>query len=85
MKDIIKNYMVLPKEYHKAPIDMKILIECIYSYIQNNEIYFKYEPSMYKSVLIFGIVGFKKNHKALKRDLGKNINDLHCILKEVKK
>jgi len=47
--DIIEHYIVSPKDIEdsRTPINMKQLIGHILSYIQNNEIYFKYNPSMY--------------------------------------
>lgn len=83
MKDITKNYIVHPIKNEHVPIDMEKVIRKIYAHIQNNPIYFSYEPKMYKGVLIFGVVGFKKNHAKLKKSLGKTLNKMRCLLKVV--
>lgn len=79
IKDITINYMVTKKENSKP--NMKKLIKRIYHYIQNNEIYFKYEPKFYKGILIFSIVGFPSDHTKLQKILKNRIKTLKCELK----
>lgn len=80
MKDIIVHYFVNKQENINHEINMKLVISCIYVYIQNHEIYFKYEPKFVNNVLIFGIVGFKKDHIKLQKVLGSDLNKLGCKL-----
>ena len=74
--DILINYVVNKKENFSDKINMELLINCIYVYIQNTPIYFKYEPTFYLGVLIFGIIGFKKEHIKLQKILGSDIDKL---------
>lgn len=74
-KDFIAHYMVKKKESAKKT-DIEAIIKLIFVYIQNKDIYFEYEPTFFKGVLIFGIVGFKKDHDELKRVLGADIDKL---------
>lgn len=76
--DILIHYIVTKKEHKK--INMKKLIKMIYRYVQNHEIYFKYDPTFYEGVLLFGIVGFQKDHDALQEILGNNVIKLNCNL-----
>lgn len=84
MIDITKNYIVHPVKNEHGPIDMEKVIQKIYAHIQNNPIYFSYEPKMYKGVLIFGVVGFNKNHSHLEKHLGKALKKMRCLLTSVK-
>ena len=79
-KDILVHYMVYKKEKTSKP-KMNIVIQSIYMYIQNHEIYFDYEPTFNNGVLLFGIVGFKKDHTKLKEELGDLLNKSDCQLK----
>jgi hypothetical protein len=83
-KDILKHYMVSPKENRisKKPLKTEVLLKCIYVHIQNNEIYFKYEPTFYKGIIIFGVIGFQSDHDTLKKILGNAIGNLECTLQE---
>lgn len=54
-------------------------------YIQNTEIYFKYEPTFVNSVLIFGIIGFEEDHEKLQKILGKDIQSIGCKLQELQR
>lgn len=87
-KDILTHYMVNKKSNSKKT-DLSNIINFVIVYIQNNEIYFKYEPTFWNKVLIFGIIGTKKEQTKLKKDLGKIINKLggklNILLKGKKK
>ena len=76
-KDILIHYIVSKKENAKK-IKMDVLVQNIYSYVQNNETYFHYEPDFYAGVLLFGIIGFKKGHDKLKKELGAVFDKLDC-------
>jgi hypothetical protein len=73
------TYKIIKNE-GAGKVDMEILCNHVIHYIQNNEIYFNYEPTFFHGVLIFGIIGLKKDHKKLKKELGKIISDLKCEL-----
>lgn len=75
-KDILINYMINKKETFPDKINMELLINCIYVYIQNKPVYFKYEPTFCYSILIFGIIGVKKEHIKLQKVLGSDIDKL---------
>lgn len=72
MKDILIHYMVTKKENEQANI--KKIIQSIMVYIQSNSIYFKYEPKFVNNILIFGIIGFKRDQVKLQKRLGDYIS-----------
>ena len=80
--DILIHYIVHKKEGTKK-IKIKTLIHSIITYIQTHEVYFKYEPDFYAGVLIFGIIGLKKDHNKLKKNLGKIFDRLGCQVQYV--
>jgi hypothetical protein len=69
--DILIDYKVTKDS--ELP-NMKNIMGSIYNYVQNNPVYFSYEPSFVNGVLIFGIVGLKHNHVNLQRMMGANIS-----------
>lgn len=81
-KDLEAHYMITKQG--DTPVDIKKLITSIKHYVQNNKIYFSYYPSFIKGVLIFGIVGFLKDHINLKLELGTTIMSTGCTLSESK-
>lgn len=78
--DIVIDYSVSKVE-GSFVIDMKAMVQSIYTYIQTHEIYFKYEPSFVEGVLIFGIVGFKDDHEKLLSELGQSLKEHGVELK----
>jgi len=76
--DIEIHYMVTKKVNTKVVVSE--VINLIYAYVQNKEVYFKYEPHFHEGVLIFCIVGFQSDHKELQKLLGKDINKFKCEL-----
>lgn len=70
-KDILVHYMVTKIE--NKEVDIEKIIQFIITYIQNHPIYFKYDPSFYNKVLLFGVIGFKKEHIKLQKRLGSDI------------
>lgn len=70
--DIIIDYKVVKDS--ELP-DMKKIIHSIYKYVQNNEVYFKYEPKIIDGVLIFGIVGFRHKHNNLLKIMGNDVRE----------
>lgn len=79
-KDILIHYIVSKKEDFPKEVNMELVINCIYVYIQNTPIYFKYEPRFINQVLIFGIIGFKRDQKKFQKVLGSDLNKLGCKL-----
>ena len=77
-KDKIVHYMVT-KEPNSKP-RMKLVVGVIYAYVQNKEVYFKYEPRFHDGVLIFGIVGYKKLQKDFQKMVGGDLKKLGCKL-----
>jgi hypothetical protein len=71
-KDILIHYMVTKKENEKTNIEK--IIQSIIVYIQSNPIYFEYEPKFVNNILIFGIIGFKRDHVKLQKRLGDYIS-----------
>jgi len=85
-KDIVQHYMVtkiLPKELTKKQVAK--MINTIINYIQTTEIYFKAMPRFYKGVLLFSVVGFKKDHARLLKKLGGRLNKLNCKCEKIGK
>lgn len=76
--DIDIIYTVTKKEGSYP--DTKLLINCIITYVQNSEIYFKKNIGFVHGVLVFAIVGEEKEHKKLQDILGKDIEKLDCKL-----
>jgi hypothetical protein len=83
-KDILVHYKVTKQANYKQKVNMELLIGCIYTYIQNTPIYFKYEPNFVNSILVFGIIGFKRDHVKLQKRLGSDIKKLGCDLTIIK-
>lgn len=76
--DVHVRYMVVKQEGTNP--NMELLIRTIRKYIQNNEIYFSYEPTFYKGVLLFSIIGFQDEQDNLLDVLGSDIKKLDCTL-----
>lgn len=68
--DILIHYMVTKQE---TKVDIEKIIQFIITYVQNHLVYFKYEPTFYNNVLIFGLIGFKREHKKLQKRIGSDI------------
>lgn len=77
-KNVLIHYMVNKKE--NTEVDTKLVISCIYTYAQNKPIYFEYEPTFYNDVLVFGIIGIKREHLKLQKVLGSDLIKLNCKL-----
>ncbi len=77
-KDILIHYKVTKQEDKK--IDIKLVIGCIYMYIQNKPIFFKVEPTFIYDVLCFAVVGSKREHLKLQIFLGSDLEKLNCKL-----
>jgi len=73
--DILAHYMIT-KKLNSKKTDLPGIINLVIAYIQNNEIYFKYEPTFWNGVLIFGIIGFKQDQNKFKTDIEKIIDNL---------
>ncbi len=78
--DIVVHYMVSKKE-DTIDVNTSLLVSSIYKYVQNREIYFKYDPKFFKGVLLFGIVGFPHDHEAFQEVVGGDVKKLNCNLK----
>ena len=77
--DILAHYMVHKKENQKT--DILTIIRLIINYVQNNKVYFKYEPTFWQGVLIFGIIGYQEDHDKLKELLGTDIDRFGGVIK----
>jgi hypothetical protein len=84
-KDILVHYKVTKQADYSQQVNTELLISCIYTYIQNTPIYFKYEPNFVNSILVFGIIGFKREHMKLQKRLGSDIEKLGCSLSIISK
>jgi len=81
MKDELGHYIVSKDTVEK--VDMEKIILTITSYVQNNEVYFKYNPHFYAGSLIFGVMGLPSEHKNMEKLLRKEIKLLKCKIERV--
>ena len=73
-KDLIIDYMVT--KIPNFEINAGEICLAVVNYIQNNEIYFHYNPHFKDGCLIFGVVGFKSAHTKLQLELTNSLNEL---------
>ena len=78
LSDYVYHYIVNKKS--NAPVDMKALITVIVAYIQTHDVYFKYTPQFVEGVIIFGVIGYKKDHTELQNTLCETLSELNCNL-----
>jgi len=78
-KDFLAIYNVAKKDLEQ-PADVQTAIKCIYDYVANSPMYFKVEPVMHNSRLVFSITGLRSDHVMLVRVLGLAVGDCNCVL-----
>jgi len=60
MKDYTAQYMIT-KKIPEEKSDVSSVINFIYDYIQNNEIYFFKDPAFINNVLLFSLIGLEND------------------------
>jgi hypothetical protein len=77
--DYIGHYMAAKQE-GTTEVDMEQMINAIVAYIQNHEVYFTYEPQFFEGVLIFNVVGYKRDHILFTKAMEQILEHFGCKL-----
>lgn len=72
-KDVLCHFMLI-KAHEKKPFKLRRAIRALYTHVQKNPIYFKYEPQFYEGVIIFGIVGYQEEQDKFMKFVGKKLH-----------
>jgi len=78
-KDVLVIYNVAKKD-PEQPAEVKLAIRCIYDYVANYPVYFRVQPVMHNSRLVFSIIGTIPDQEQLKRVLALAMSECNCEL-----
>jgi len=78
-KDVLVIYNVAKKD-PEQPANVKLAIQCIYDYVANYPVYFRVQPTMHNSRLVFSIIGTIPDQEQLNKVLALAVSECNCEL-----